>query len=135
MSFMSPEVIFTVIAATGGGAVGAIVQAVFARRKNRAEAEHLEAQTEGVIVNAAMQVADRLQVQLAELENRTAALTIKNKEVRDDLDAMHILNNKMAKQIAKLEKENRSLKTSYTSLKAENEKLKTKLDGYSKGSK
>jgi len=135
MSVISPEILFTILGATGGGAVGAIIQALLAQHKNKAEALHLEAQADSVIVNAALQVADRLQVQLAELEQQTAALTIKNKEVRDDLDAVHILNQKMTKQIAKLEKENRSLKTSYTKLKEENEKLKAKLDTYNKDSK
>jgi len=135
MSVISPEILFAVLGATGGGAVGAIVQSIFARRKNKAEALHLEAQADSVIVNAALQVADRLQVQLAELEKRTAALALKNQEVRVDLDAVHVLNQKMAKQIAKLEKENKSLKISHTALKEENEKLKTKLDNYHKDSK
>jgi predicted RNase H-like nuclease (RuvC/YqgF family) len=132
MSIFSPELLFTILAATGGGAIGAVIQAIFARRKNKAEALHLEAQTDSVVVNAALQVADRLQVQLAELERRTNLLAGKNKEVREELALVHTQNLKMSKQIAKLERENKSLKTSYTKLKEENEKLKTKLDSYNK---
>jgi len=135
MSIISPEILFAILGATGGGAVGAVIQSVLARRKNKAETLHLEAQADSVIVNAALQVADRLQVQLAELEKRTSALALKNQEVRTDLDAVHVLNQKMARQIAKLEKENKFLKISHTALKEENEKLKTKLDNYRKDSK
>ena len=135
MTFINTDILFAVMGATGGGAVGALVQVFFSRRKNQAEAAHLEARAEGVIVNAAMQVADRLQVQLAELEERTTILAGKNKEVRDELTLVHEQNIKMAKQIAHLEKENKSLKTSYNKLKAENDKLKTKLDKYNKDSK
>jgi TolA-binding protein len=124
MSLLTPEIVFMLLTAAGGGAVGATVQALFSRRKSRAEALHLEAQADSVVVNAAMQIADRLQVQLTELEERTEILAQKNKEVREELAQVHIQNIKMAKQIAKLEKENKSLKTSYTKLKEENAKLK-----------
>lgn len=135
MSLISPEIMFAVLGATGGGAVGAIVQVMFSRRKSKAEALHLEAKADSVVVNAAMQIADRLQVQLAELEERTATLAVKNQEVKEDLAQVHIQNIKMAKQIAKLEKENKSLKTSYNKLKEENEKLKQKLDQSNSGTK
>lgn len=128
MSLFSSEIMFAILGATGGGAVGAIVQVMFSRRKSRAEVLHLEAQADSVVVSAAMQIADRLQVQLAVLEERTATLAVKNQEVKEDLAHLHIQNIKMAKQIAKLERENRSLKTSYNKLKEENEKLKQKLD-------
>lgn len=126
MSIINPDTLFAVIGVAGGGAVGAAIQAFFSRRKSQAEVTHLEAQAEGVIVNAAMQVADRLQVQLAELENRTTILSERNKEVREELAIVHTQNIKMAGQIAKLEQENKVLKTSYSKLKAENDKLKVK---------
>tara|TARA_Y100000310_G_scaffold299451_1_gene334309 strand:+ start:143 stop:550 length:408 start_codon:yes stop_codon:yes gene_type:complete len=135
MSILSPEIIFAVAGTAGGGAIGAVIHALFSRHKNRAETTHLEAQTDGIIVNAAMQIADRLQVQLAELEERTAQLTEKNREVREELAQVHTQSLKMAQQIAKLEKENRSLKTSYTKLKEENEKLRHKLEKESQDSK
>ena len=135
MLLSNPELLITILAATGGGAVGATIQALFSRRKSRAEATHLEAQADSVVVNAAMQIADRLQVQLTELEERTTALAEKNREVRAELELVHVQNIQMAERMAHLERENISLKTSYTKLKEENEKLKTKLDNYHKDSK
>jgi len=134
MSLLNTEIMFAVLGATGGGAVGAAIQTFMSRRKIKAEVRKLDAQADSTVVNAAMQIADRLQVQLAELEERTAVLAIKNREVREELAQVHIQNIKMAKQIAKLERENKSLKTSYTKLKEENEKLKQKLNKSNKDS-
>ena len=135
MTLFSPEVFFTLVTVAGGGAIGAIIQAFVSRRKQAAETLHLEAQADSLVVNAALQISDRLQVQLAELEERTTVLATKNTEVREDLALVHVQNLKMAKQIAKLERENKSLKTAHKQLKEENEKLKAKLDECGQDSK
>ena len=128
-SLASIELLYAIGGATGGGALGALVQALFSRRKQKAEAQHLEAEADSMVVNAALQIADRLQVQLAQLEARTQELSDRNRQVRSELEAVRAHNIKMEQQIDKLTQENKSLKTACEKLEAENEILKQKLDG------
>ena len=124
----SVELLYAVIGATGGGVLGAIVNALFSRRKRIAETEHLEASADSMVVNAALQIADRLQVQLVRLEAKTRELSERNRQVRSELVDVRVHNVKMEQQIAKLTKENKALRTACDKLKAENEILTNKLD-------
>ncbi len=127
MEFEYVELVVTsVIAVAGGGAIGALIQSLAHGRKTSAEAKKLHSEASESVVNAALQISDRLQIQIVQLQEHMDNLDSRNLILKDEVEELRSQNIQMAGKIEMLEIENKKLHQ-------ENIILKEKLDDY-KGS-
>ncbi len=126
MDVFNYELIVTsVVSLMGGGLIATLLNHVFSRERVKAETKKLKNEGDSSIVDAAMQIADRLQVQMVQLEDRINNLDDRNKKLRVEVSELKIQNLEMSANIKALQEENKTLHK-------ENKALKGELDDHKK---
>jgi len=111
------------IALLSGGALGAWITARAKYNKTEAEADKLQSEASHAIVTAALDISDRLQIQLLQMQEQIDALDERNIALKETVDDLQRQNIDMFSKITVLEQENKKLHS-------ENRSLKEKLDDY-----
>ncbi len=119
--------ITSVVSLMGGGLIATLLAYVFNREKTSAEANKFQSEADGSVVNAALQIADRLQVQISQLEDRINNLDSRNIKLKEEVSELRSQNLEMSANIKCLQEENRVLHR-------ENRALKGELDEYKNSS-
>tara|TARA_Y100000310_G_scaffold337272_2_gene423931 strand:+ start:76 stop:477 length:402 start_codon:yes stop_codon:yes gene_type:complete len=115
--------ITSIVSVMGGGLIATLLSVYFNKDRTTAETKKLQTDSDSSIVNAALQIADRLQVQLSQLEDRIDNLDDRNKKLKLEVSELRNQNLEMSANIKVLQDENKMLHQ-------ENRGLKGELDEY-----
>jgi len=115
--------ITSIVSVMGGGLIATLLSIYFNKDRTTAETKKLQTDSDSSIVNAALQIADRLQVQLSQLEDRIDNLDDRNKKLKLEVSELRNQNLEMSANIKILQDENKMLHQ-------ENRGLKGELDEY-----
>lgn len=122
------EILKLCIASAAGGTLGMFIKATMDKHKTKAETKKLSAESEGLIVQVALRMAEKLESSVKILEEKTENLSNKNVKLEHELAEIRLSNISMVREMEVLKKQNDGLSQTCDILIRENTSLKVELD-------